>query len=167
MPPLTTPNSSSPPSSGTRDSCGALEQALTRLLRRAFLPTSGEDVRRDAGVDLERATYGALVRTAELGAGRLKDIADRLGLDLSTTSRHLKRLVDTGYVAVSPCPDDARARRYRLTAAGSDALERVRQARCLRLAELLHDWDDTEIEQLAAGIDRFLHILDTDNREPS
>jgi DNA-binding MarR family transcriptional regulator len=146
------------------DRYGDLERALTRLVRRAFLPTSGEATRRAAGVHLERATYVALVRTAELEPGRLSDIAAALGVEVSTASRHLKRLVDDGYVEVATDPDDARARRYTPTDAGKDALARVSRARRRHLGRVLDDWSFDEVATLAAGLDRLLDALDADER---
>lgn len=141
-----------------------LERALTRLIRRAFLPTAGEATRREAGVTLERAAYATLVRIAELEAGRLSDLAEVLGLDASTTSRHVKGLVDVGYVEVTPDPDDARARRYSPTAAGRDALARVRDLRRAHLARVLHDWEPDEVTTLADGLDRIVTAFEDDER---
>ena len=142
-----------------------LERALTRLIRRAFLPTSGEATRREADVGLERAAYATLVRIAELEAGRLSDLAEVLGLDASTTSRHVKGLVDAGYVEVTADPDDARARRYSPTAAGRDALERVRDTRRAHLARVLHDWEPDEVTTLADGLDRIVTAFENDERQ--
>ncbi len=146
---------------------GELERALTRLVRRAFLPTAGEATRRAAGVNLERATYVTLVRTADLGGGRLSDIAAALGVETSTASRHVKRLVDAGYVDVITDPDDGRARRYTPTAAGDDALARVRSARRAHLARALDDWDPAEVSRLAEELDRLVDALEADERTRS
>ena len=137
-----------------------LERALTRLVRRAFLPTAGQRTRAEAGVDLERATYSTLVRIAHLDGARLSEVAAGMGLELSTVSRHVKRLVADGYVEVAADPDDARARRYSPTPAGHAALARVRSARRDRLAELLHDWEDAEVLDLAAQLDRVVDALE-------
>jgi DNA-binding MarR family transcriptional regulator len=144
-----------------------LERALTRLIRRAFLPTVGEATRRAAGVNLERAAYVTLVRIAALDGARLSDLAAALGIDVSTASRHVKRLVDAGYVEVSTDPDDARARRYRPSAAGTDALCRVRDARRSHLARVLDGWDEDDVTRLAEGLDRLVDTLEADERDRS
>jgi DNA-binding MarR family transcriptional regulator len=143
---------------------GDLERALTRLIRRAFLPTVGEATRRAAGVNLERAAYVTLMRVASLDGPRLSDLAAALGIDVSTASRHVKGLVDAGYIEVTPDPDDARARRYRPSAAGTDALCRVRDARRAHLARVLDDWDADEVTRLAAGLDRLVDTLEADEQ---
>jgi DNA-binding MarR family transcriptional regulator len=140
-----------------------LERALTRVVRRVFLPTAGEATRRQAGVDLERATYSTLARIADLDHPRLTEVAAAMGLDTSTASRHTKRLVEDGYVEVTACTEDARARRYRPTTAGRQALQRVREARRARLAALLDTWEPGEVHALASGLDRLVDALEADD----
>ncbi|MCC5949968.1 MAG: MarR family transcriptional regulator [Nitriliruptoraceae bacterium] len=147
------------------DPHATLEQALTRFVRRAFLPTAGEATRRRAGVNLERAAYVTLARIASLDGARLSDLAASMGLDVSTASRHAKRLVEDGYVEVAPDPDDARARRYTPTAAGRDALRRVRVARTAHLQRILHDWSPEELTDLAAGLERVVDALEVEDGE--
>lgn len=145
----------------------ALEHALTRLIRRAFLPTAGEAARREAGVNLERATYASLVRVVELEGPRLSDLAHTMGLDISTASRHVKRLVGAGFVTVEVCPDDGRARRYFATRDGLAAVDRVHVARRRHLEALLATWDVADVRQLAQGIDRLLTDLAETERSPA
>lgn len=146
------------------DRCAELERALTRLIRRAFLPTAGEATRREAGVHLERAAYVTLVRVTQLDGGRLSDIAAALGVEVSTASRHVKRLVDEGYVEATTDPDDARARRYLPTPSGEAALCRVRQTRRTHLAEMLEDWDPADVDTLAVGLDRLVDTFEAAER---
>ncbi len=146
------------------DTYSDLERALTRLVRRAFLPTTGDATRRAAGVNLERATYVTLVRISDLDGGRLSDIAAALGVEASTTSRHVKRLVDAGYVEVTNDPDDGRARRYTPTKAGRDALARVRRARRAHLGRALGDWNEQDVADLARGLDQLIDALEADER---
>ena len=142
-----------------------LERALTRLIRRAFLPTAGEATRREAGLHLERATYATLVRIALLDGGRLSDIAAAQGVNASTASRHVKRLVEAGYVEVASDPGDARVRRYSLTPPGQGALDRVGEARRSHLARILRDWDPDDVAALASGLQRIVAAFEADERE--
>lgn len=141
-----------------------LERALTRLVRRTLLPTAGEATRRDAGVDLERSAYITLARIAALEGPRLTELAAALGLEVSTTSRHVKRLKADGLVTVEIDPDDSRARRFTPSPAGQDALDRVRHARRSRLARMLHDWNPDEVAALANGLDRLVTAFEDDER---
>lgn len=131
-----------------------LESALTSLIRRAALPSVLEATRRRAGVDLGRSLYSTLVRVAELDGGRLSDVAEALGLDVSTTSRHVARLVDDGYVDVTTDDTDGRARCFRPTAKGRRTLERVVDERRRHLEQLLHDWDPEDLATLTRGLER-------------
>ncbi len=141
-----------------------LERALTRLLRRAFLPTAGEATRREAGVHLDRAAYITLVRVAKLDGGRLSDLASELGLEVSTVSRHVKGLVEGGYVVATTDPDDGRARRYRPTEEGIRVLCRVRDARRAHLARVLGDWDEGDITTIATGLERMVDAFEAEER---
>lgn len=138
----------------------ALERALTRVVRRVLLPTTGEATRREAGVQLERATYVALTRIVELDGGRLGEVAAALGIDASTASRHARTLVDAGYVAVTTDPNDARARRYHPTPAGHQALARIREVRLAHLASILTGWEETDVARLAADLERLLDAIE-------
>lgn len=141
-----------------------LERSLTRLVRRALLPTTGERTRRQAGVDLERSAYVTLVRIDDLDSPRLSDLAAALGLEISTASRHVKRLVSDGYVEVAADPDDARARRYSPTASGRDALSRVQTVRRARLEQLLDDWEPADLARLARDLDRMVDAFEAEEQ---
>lgn len=137
-----------------------LETELTRLVRRALLPTSGDATRAAAGVGLDRAPYTALVRISEHAPIRLSRLAEVVGLDISTVSRHVARLEHDGYVVRSPDPDDGRASLLAITAAGNDALDRVRDARRTHLQQRLEHWDGADIGRLAALLARLLEAFD-------
>src|SRR5688500_17905747 len=56
------------------------------------------------------------------GAMRLSALAEALELDASTVSRHVKQLEDRGFLGRTSDPEDGRASRIEVTAAGRDAL---------------------------------------------
>lgn len=147
-------------------SVAALESALTRLIRRALLPTSGDETRAAAGVTLDRAAYHVLLRICDQGTVRLSALAEAMDLDVSTVSRHVTRLEHDGYVSRSPDPDDGRAARLDTTEAGRAVLERVRETRRARLQALLDDWDEGDVGQLAGLLDRLIATFDADRSRP-
>lgn len=157
------------PAPGTADLASVTEQvdeletALTNLIRRAGLPAVMEASRRRAGVDLGRAAYSALVRVAELDGGRLSDVATALDLDASTTSRHVARLVDDGYVHVTVDDEDGRVRRFRPTRKGERALEQVLSERRKHLVRLLQDWEPEELPVVTRGLERILAAFVADS----
>jgi DNA-binding MarR family transcriptional regulator len=75
---------------------GRIEQALIQLVRRANDPRGNANLKARARIDLDRAASTLLLRIDELGPARLSDIADATGVEISTASRPVARLVDEG-----------------------------------------------------------------------
>lgn len=137
-----------------------IEAALTVLVRRTRLLAVSTGVQERAGVALEPVAYAVLRRVAECGPARLSEIAGRLGVDTSTASRHISRLVDAGLVGRGADPEDRRANAIVLTAEGERALHQLETARREALAEVLADWSDAELDVLAAGLQRLVTDMD-------
>lgn len=142
----------------------ALEDALTRLIRRSVLPVVGEANRAAAGVTLDRAPYVALVRIDERAPVRLSELAEVLDLDVSTASRHVAKLEQLGLVSRENDPADGRACLLAPTPEGLEVLVRVRDARRRRLAEWVGHWEHRDVASLADLLTRF---LDDDPKAPA
>lgn len=136
---------------------GELEVELSRLLRRAR--SAQQRTAAEVHPDLDSAGYAVLVAVRDLaaagGGARGGDISDVLGLHKSTTSRNLTTLEELGLIERIPDPADARARQVRLTAAGSEALDRTVAGRRERLRARLASWDTKDVADLA----RLLRLL--------
>jgi DNA-binding MarR family transcriptional regulator len=114
------------------------------------------------GIDLERAATVLLNRIEELGPARLSDVALAAGVEISTASRPVARLVEQGYVERSTDPADGRASLLRTTATGQEIMRRWRAARQEWLRDVLDDFDDDERERFAELFDRFVaRVLST------
>lgn len=122
---------------GRIDDVAAIEAALTTLVRRMQLPESHARIVASARVRLDRAAYVVLGRIGTWGPLRLSELADGLGIDVSTASRHVQRLEADGYITRTPDPDDRRATLLSLTGQGADVVARVRRARVSALDEHL------------------------------
>jgi DNA-binding MarR family transcriptional regulator len=96
--------------------------------------------RTPCGKPLASSDAHALMLLLEAGDDGLLSsaLADRLGVDRSTTSRTAARLVDSGHVTASSSSDDGRARPLRLTAKGTRMAREVEQASRERFARLLN-----------------------------
>jgi len=105
------------------------------------------------------STLVVLTAMAELGRPRTSDLAEHLGLDVSTVSRHVAVLRREGMVTSSPDLADARNQPLTLTDEGHAELDRRRQAIACRLADQLHSWDDQQVTRLADLLCTF--VLDT------
>ena len=142
-----------------------IEQALIQLVRRVSDPRGNANLKARSGVDLDRAASTLLTRIDELGPARLSYIAGAAGVDISTASRPVARLVDDGYVERRPDPADARASLLRTTPSGRAAVRRLRAARRDWLRDVLADFDASERDHFADLFERFIEsVLITSER---
>lgn len=136
-----------------------IEAALVRLARRINDPRGNAAINAEAGVDIERAGAVMLARVEELQPARLSHLAEASGIDVSTASRQVARLVDDGLVEQAPDPDDGRARVHQLTAEGMEVRARLAAARKRWLDDVLSGFTPEERAQLADLFTRFLDAL--------
>ena len=136
------------------DALTALEQALSTVVRNANVWRLHDLITEAAGVELDRAAYGVLAALEGDPGVRLSTLADRLGIDISTASRHVHSLQQKGLVLRATDPADRRAANLSLTDAGRDVLTKVHGARCRVIERVVDDWDEGEIEQLAVLMER-------------
>jgi DNA-binding MarR family transcriptional regulator len=113
------------------------------------------------GESIDKAGYWLLVRVSENGPVRLSDLADEVGLDLSTVSRQMGALVNGGLITKEPDPHDGRASFLSLSPRGAVVLESVSEARREALADALTEWSDDERATLASGLFRLASGLQT------
>ncbi len=135
-----------------------LERELVVLVRRARA-TAGS-LAREISPDLEPTTYALLVRIADAGTTRARDLAAYFGVDKAAVSRQVTTLERLGFLARQRDPQDARAHRLQLTEAGARRLEEVRAARRERVRRQLGSWDPADVAQFAALLARFNATVD-------
>lgn len=87
---------------------------------------------------------------------RAADVVTAYGLDKSTVSRQIAELEAAGLVTRAAEQPGRRGRPLSLTRAGTQALERSADSSRRMLAAHLADWDDDDIEALAALLARFV-----------
>jgi DNA-binding MarR family transcriptional regulator len=137
-----------------------IEQAVGRILRQSRTPRFGDAIRDRAGVKLDRASYGVLARLGTLAPIRLSDLAQELGVDVSTVSRQVQALEQKGLVAREPDPDDGRAVLLQLTRKGKAVRAKMQAAWQETIAGLLGDWKPADISVFATLLDRFASNLE-------
>jgi len=135
---------------------GQIEQALGALLRLTRAPRFAETVRERARAEVDRAGYLVLVRVAELGPVRLSELAHYLGLDVSTVSRQVQQLEQRGLVDRSPDPLDGRAALLELSVLGREVMQKMRDAWCETVGDVVKDWKPVDIARFGILIDRFV-----------
>jgi len=126
-------------------SIGAIEEALVVIVREFSLASTQERFIGAAGVSVERAGFGVLRCLSERGDARVSELAQLLGVDTSTMSRHVKALEAGELVARTEDPRDGRAARVGLTAAGVEVLRSLREY----FTELLNGWSEADRAALA------------------
>ena len=141
------------------DDLAVIEQALRVVFRQARNPRFQDLVRVRAGVDLDRAAYGVLVRVGEFGPVRLSALAGHVGVDTSTVSRQVQQLEQRGLVVRRRDPADGRAALLELSDEGRDVAEQLREAWLATVAEVLVDFSPDEIGRFAGLLDRFAEAL--------
>jgi len=122
-----------------------------------------ERLLRAAGVRLDRAGATLLHKLAAGGESlRVTDLAELLAVDAPTVTRKVQQLERDGLVTRHADPDDRRATRITLTAAGRRTLDKVLRARRAWLAHLLEGWDESELAVFATLLGRFSSSLEHD-----
>lgn len=138
------------------DPVARIEHSVLALLRRANDPRGNQRINELAGVDIERAGAVMLSRIEELQPARLSLLAEAAGLDVSTASRQVARLVEQGYVERTSDPTDARAVLHRLSPAGAALRRRLRRAVRTFFDDALQGFSDDERDVLARLLERLV-----------
>lgn len=110
--------------------------------------------RLEVPVDL---TTVRVLRAVERSLGAdpsIGDVARELGIDPSTASRFVDRVVERGDLERRPCPEDGRRIRLALTKGGRSTLAAVTEARRKVLSEVTRDWGEGDIMRLAELLER-------------
>ena len=137
------------------DPIEAIDEALGELLRRPNLPRFHAHLTAAAGVDvLERGAMHVMGFVLHHQPVRQGDVADALGVDQSTISRHVARLEDAGLVLRRPDPDDRRVSLLEVSPKGSGRHAALQSARREAIAEVMRDWSRDEQLRLAGDLRR-------------
>ncbi|MEV7089099.1 MarR family transcriptional regulator [Streptomyces sp. NPDC093085] len=126
-----------------------IERALTEISYLTNRVRQHERLMAMAGVPLERAAVALLRAVADSDGLRPGELAGRLGVEASHITRQVQQLQKSGHVTRVPDPDDRRAQRIRLTPAGRDAVDRVRETSRRGMQTALGEWSPEELHQLA------------------
>ncbi len=131
-----------------------VENALIPLVRYLSSPRTWRQIAGSADIPLDRARYVVLRAVAEREPVRTTTLAEQVGVDPSTMSRHVSVLDQAGFVARTADPDDGRAQAVSLTPAGRVVMEKARAARHDLITDVLAAWDDADRTHLAALLGR-------------
>ena len=143
-----------PSSTALESTVDQVENALIPLVRYLSSPRTWRQIAGSADIPLDRARYVVLRAVAETEPVRTTVLAEHVGVDPSTMSRHVTVLDQAGYVTRTADPDDGRAQAVSLTPAGREVMEKARAARHDLITDALAEWDDAERTHLAALLGR-------------
>lgn len=111
----------------------------------------------EAGVPVDRAAVPVLRLLADAhGPLRPGELAARLGVEAPHVTRQIQRLEGAGLVERVPDPHDGRAHRVRLTAAGREAVDRIRAVSRRWMSEALAQWPVPDRRLLATLLHRMV-----------
>ncbi|MFB4278534.1 MarR family winged helix-turn-helix transcriptional regulator [Nonomuraea sp. MTCD27] len=112
-----------------------LQEAVARFVRAFGLHQPDQT---PCGQPIPVSEAHALGELARDGALRQSDLAHRLRLEKSTTSRLVTQLINRGWAERTPAPDDGRGVLVRLTPQGVQAAARLAEARAERFSTVLN-----------------------------
>jgi DNA-binding MarR family transcriptional regulator len=118
-----------------------------------------------AAHDVELASHALLRCLRAEGPLRSGAIAECLQSDPSTISRQVAALVKDGLLERRADPEDGRATLLVLTPLADDVLADHDRVRLEFFAEMLRDWDETDLRNFAALLSRFSGAYDVMNTE--
>jgi DNA-binding MarR family transcriptional regulator len=139
---------------------------MSELTRSAAIRRFYQRLAGAAGVEMERPVYLALKYLATNGSARISSLARQHGVEVSTMSRHVTALELAGLVTKRPLPEDRRVAMAEATDAGRNLVERVEDERRRLFAEVLQNWERTDVEDFVALIERFNADLADHLEEP-
>lgn len=135
-----------------------IEQEVGVLIRRVRR-VIGERARA-VHPELAGATYLLLAHVAESGPLRASALVGEIGLDKGAVSRQVTHLVELGLLERTQDPDDGRATLLTVSEDGRRRLERVQRERSERFGQLLGDWSEQDLSDLADRLARYNAALD-------
>ena len=140
------------------DLCDGVEDGLDVLeLATAVLMRNFELLRRrtDTYADLDRAEYLLLRTLDQLGPTDIGSLAAAVGLDPSTAGRQVAGMESRELVDRTPAAEDRRRSIIAPTAEGRRRMEQTRFRRRESAAEMLADWSEEELRELAMLLTRY------------
>jgi DNA-binding MarR family transcriptional regulator len=124
---------------------------------------SGRSSRRIENLDLFSTI--CLVLSGERGPLTMGEISQAINVPLSTATRIVDWMTESGYVLRFTDPDDRRVVRVALTEMGRDIFKALYAFMCRKASHLLEQFTDEEKAVLISLIDKFTEILSSEKNK--
>lgn len=134
----------------------AIQRSWSRLSRISSLARLHGQILARIGLSIEQSAYPILTYLSSFGPSRMTDLADAIGIDLSTLSRQVAVLERRQLVIRTADPFDRRARILRPTESGKEILTKIADAHQKVLAETLSDWSLDDLVHLRILLERLV-----------
>lgn len=136
-----------------------LDRAMHILARRGTGTRLHRLLVEAAGSDVDHAGYLVLKRIQVDGPIRITDLADLMGVEPSTASRHVQTLEENGWLEKQPQTEDRRVILAGVTPSGLAVVERVETERHRIFDRALADWPDEDVDRFVELFERFASDL--------
>lgn len=137
------------------DSLEVLELEIAMMVRALRTRT----VENDKNQEFKRASYLILLLISKNGPMGVKNIAEKLHLDISTVSRQAADLMEDKMLKKKKSETDRRSYLYDINDKGWDVMSHIRQSRKQRFSKMIDEWEDTEIENFAHLLQKFNNLM--------
>lgn len=114
---------------------------------------------RQPGDPVDFSAFPILKLLSHQGPMRLSGLAQQIGLDASTVSRHARQLEDRGLLERTSDPDDGRASRVAVSAAGEVCLRQGLETRRNLISHALAHWSPADEDTLRTLLHRLVEDL--------
>lgn len=141
------------------DAPARLHAGLTRVLRWASREAVVRELAGPAAAGLSPTDLWLLDGVVRHGPVRMGDIAAWQGVDKSTVTTQLRRLIDRGLVERQPDPTDRRAVLVTAGEAGVRLHREVSRQGARVLARVVERWDEADRQTFARLLERFADDL--------
>jgi DNA-binding MarR family transcriptional regulator len=138
-----------------------IQRALGIASRRARDSALHEHLGERAGYHLEGPYYATIARLRLTDGLTMTELADQLGMEVSTVSRRINALEARGLVQREAGTHDRRTSYPRLTEDGRDAATILERGWREMLAEVLAGWTAADLAAFAGLFERFAEAFDT------
>lgn len=132
-----------------------ISMALVRLKR-----ATGCVAAQSSKLGMDKTSFALLATLVHAGPQRSSVLAESVHADPSTISRQVAQLVKDGLVERTADPLDGRATLLAATELGRGLFERHRQRRNEMIAGLVRDWSESDRQQLADLLHRFVDVFE-------